>query len=130
MKVSLTATIWIDYQRAHSKKNTVRSYKPIIDQLCLKFGDFEIDQVTSDDVLRFLNRFTEGNKPYTKRIRSCHICSFLISSATISITTCAIHATLQWSANSIVKGSFKNGKSSKKKPWTKSFSELPSPGIG
>jgi len=32
--------------------------------------------VTSDDVLGFLNRFTEGNKPYTKRIRYSHICSF------------------------------------------------------
>ena len=26
MKVSKAATIWIDYHRAHSKKNTVRSY--------------------------------------------------------------------------------------------------------
>ncbi|MCB2167077.1 MAG: tyrosine-type recombinase/integrase [Deltaproteobacteria bacterium] len=58
------------------KKNTVRSYQPIIDRFCQEFGDHEVDQVTSDDVLRFLNRFTEGNKPYTKRIRYSHICSF------------------------------------------------------
>ena len=37
---------------------------------------YEIGEVSSDDVLRFLNRFTEGNKPYTKRIRYSHICSF------------------------------------------------------
>ena len=77
MKVSKAATIWIDYHRGPiPKKNTVRSFKPIIDQFCLEFGAFEIDQVTSDDILRFLNRFTEGNKPYTKRIRYSHICSF------------------------------------------------------
>jgi hypothetical protein len=47
------------------KKNTVQSYQPIIDRFCQEFGDREVDQVTSDDILRFLNRFTEGNKPYT-----------------------------------------------------------------
>lgn len=32
--------------------------------------------MSSDDVLNFLNRFTEGNTPYTKRIRYSHLCSF------------------------------------------------------
>ena len=40
MKVSKAATIWIDYHKAHSKKNTVRSYQPIIDRFCLEIGDY------------------------------------------------------------------------------------------
>lgn len=33
-------------------------------------------QVTPDDVLSFLNQFTNGNKPYTKRVRYSHLSSF------------------------------------------------------
>ena len=29
----------------------------------------EVDEVTPEQILTFLNRLTEGNKPYTKRIR-------------------------------------------------------------
>ena len=31
MKVSKAAKIWIDYHKAHSKKNTMRSYWSVID---------------------------------------------------------------------------------------------------
>jgi len=44
--------------------------------LCQEFSDAGIDQVTPDDILDFLNRFTNGNKPYTKRIRFSHLLSF------------------------------------------------------
>lgn len=76
MKVSKAAKIWINYHKAHSKKNTVQSYRAIIDKVCQKFGDGDIDQVTPDEVLAFLNRLTEGNKPYTKRVRYSHLLSF------------------------------------------------------
>ena len=45
MKVSKAAIIWIDYRRAHSKKNTVRSYQSFIDRFCQDFGESEIDQI-------------------------------------------------------------------------------------
>ncbi len=76
MKVSKTAKIWINYHNTHSKKNTVRSYQAIIEQFCQKFGDTTIDQVTPEDILTFLNRLTDGNKPYTKRIRYAQLSSF------------------------------------------------------
>ena len=76
MKVSKAAEIWIDYHKTHSKKNTVRSYQSVIDRFCRDFGDCEIDQVTPDDVLSFLNGFTKGNKPYTKRVRYSHLSAF------------------------------------------------------
>ena len=59
MKVSKAAAIWIEYHKAHSKKNTVRSYRTIIDRFGQEFGVYEVDCISSDDVLRFLNRFTE-----------------------------------------------------------------------
>lgn len=69
MKTSQAAQIWLDYHMTHSKKNTVRSYRVVIDRLCQYHGDDDIDQITSDQILAFLNQFTEGNKSYTKRIR-------------------------------------------------------------
>ena len=58
------------------KKNTVRSYQSVIERFCQDFGDTEIEQVTPDDVLSFLNNFTNGNKPYTKRVRYSHLSAF------------------------------------------------------
>jgi len=54
----------------------VRSYRAVIELFCQEFGDAEIDQITPDGVLSFLNRFTDGNKPYTKRLRFSHLSSF------------------------------------------------------
>ena len=34
-----------------------------------EFGDGPVDQVTPEHILTFLYRPTEGNKPYSKRIR-------------------------------------------------------------
>ena len=39
MKLSKAAKIWIDYHKAHSKKNTVRSYQAIIERYIKGFGD-------------------------------------------------------------------------------------------
>jgi site-specific recombinase XerD len=57
-------------------RNTVRSYQSVIDRFCLDFGDFEIDQITPDDVLSFLNSFASGTKPCTKRVRYSHLAAF------------------------------------------------------
>jgi integrase len=76
MKVSKAAIIWIDYHKTHSKKNTVRSYQSVIDRFCQDFGESEIDQITPEEVLSFLNSFINGNKPYTKRVRYSHLSAF------------------------------------------------------
>ena len=44
MKATKAVKIWIDYHRAHSKKNTVQSYQSIIDWFCQDFGEAEINQ--------------------------------------------------------------------------------------
>ena len=76
MKVSKAAKIWIDYHNAHSKKNTVKSYQSVIDRFCQDFRDAELGQISSDQILSFLNRVSDGNKPCTKRARYAHLSSF------------------------------------------------------
>jgi hypothetical protein len=43
------------------EKNTVWSYQSVIDGFCRELGDAPIDKLTPDDILDFLNRFTNGN---------------------------------------------------------------------
>ena len=76
MKLSKAAKIWIDYHKTHSKKNTVRAYRAIIERFIHEFGDGPVAQVTPEQILTYLNRLTEGKKPYTKRIRFSHLSSF------------------------------------------------------
>jgi len=71
MNVTKAVKIWIDYHRAHSKKNTVRACQFIANQRCLHFKAFEVDQISTDRTLYFLNELTEGDKPYTKRGSLC-----------------------------------------------------------
>jgi hypothetical protein len=76
MKVSKAGKIWIDYHKTHSKKNKMRAYRAVIERFIQEFGDGPVEQVTPEQILTFLNRLTEGNKPYTKRIRYSQISSF------------------------------------------------------
>jgi hypothetical protein len=54
----------------------VRSYRTIIERFIHEFGDGPVEQVTPEQILTYLNRLTEGNKPYTKRIRFSQLSSF------------------------------------------------------
>jgi integrase len=76
MNVSKTAQIWLDYHRAHSKKNTVKAYEWTIGKFCDQFGDIELLELTVDNILSFLNQITEGRKPQTKRVRFSHLTAF------------------------------------------------------
>jgi hypothetical protein len=68
MNLSKAAKIWIDYHKTHSKKNTMRAYRAVIERFIQEFGDGPVEQVPPEQILTFLNRLTEGNRPYTKRI--------------------------------------------------------------
>ena len=58
------------------RKGSVRSYRAIIERFIREFGDGPVEQVSPEQILSFLNRLTEGNKPYTKRIRYSQLASF------------------------------------------------------
>ncbi|MBL7205448.1 MAG: site-specific integrase [Desulfobacteraceae bacterium] len=58
------------------KKNTVRAYEAVLSKFCQEFGSKNLDEITSDHVLSFLNKITEGTKQQTKRTRYSHISAF------------------------------------------------------
>ena len=76
MKVSKAVQIRLDYHANHSKKNTLTLYKSTADRFCREFGETEIDQITPDDIISFLNRHTRGNKAHTKRGRYSQLSAF------------------------------------------------------
>ena len=76
MKVLQAAKIWIEYHTANSKENTIRAYKWIIGKFCDQFGDSDLTELSSDQILQYLNHITEGRKPQTKRVRFSHLSSF------------------------------------------------------
>jgi len=76
MKVSQASKIWLDYHRAHSKHNTIRAYKFTITRFNQNFADLNLNEVSTDDILDFMTKFTEGLKPQTKRVRFSHLNAF------------------------------------------------------
>jgi len=76
MNVSQASKIWLDYHRAHSKKNTVRAYEATLAKFTQNFASRNLKEVATDDILDFMTQFTEGRKPQTKRIRFSHLTAF------------------------------------------------------
>jgi len=76
MNVSQASKNWLDYHRVHSKKNTVRAYELTIEKFNQNFANLNLNEVSTDDILDFMTKFTEGRKPQTKRIRFSHLTAF------------------------------------------------------
>ena len=47
-----------------------------MDKFCEVFGDHQLDELTVDDIMDFINQLTDGCKPQTKRIRYSHFSTF------------------------------------------------------
>lgn len=67
MQASKAITIWLEYHKSHSKENTLKAYQMVLSNFNQEFGEKNIQGITSDEVLPFLNRITEGTKQQTKR---------------------------------------------------------------
>ena len=76
MQVSEATKLWLEYHKSHSKENSTRAYKLILTQLCEQFGATDLKEITTERVLSFLNRITEGRKRQTKRTRYSHLLAF------------------------------------------------------
>jgi hypothetical protein len=76
MNVSQASKIWREYHRAHSKHNTIRAYEFTIAKFNQNFVSLNLNEVSTDDILDFMTKFTEGLKPQTKRIRFSHLTAF------------------------------------------------------
>jgi site-specific recombinase XerD len=69
MNVSQASKVWLDYHRAHSKENTVRAYEFTISKFNQNYANLNLNEVSTDHILDFMTKITEGRKPQTKRIR-------------------------------------------------------------
>ena len=49
MQVSEAAKVCLEYHRANSKENTIKAYEMILTKFCLKFGDSDLYDITTDD---------------------------------------------------------------------------------
>ena len=76
MKVSKAIKVCLDYHRNHSKPNTVRSYEAILTKFGFIFGDKDLEDISSEDILSFLDQIAGGTKQQTKRTRYSHLATF------------------------------------------------------
>lgn len=76
MQVSRASAIWLEYHRSHSRENTLKSYHAALATFLDEFADRQVGEISTEDVLSFLNRVTEGKKPQTRRIRYAHLSAF------------------------------------------------------
>jgi hypothetical protein len=60
MKLSQAAKLFLTYHKAHSKENAVRAYTLVLTQLLEAFGNENLEEVTTERMLSFLSRITEG----------------------------------------------------------------------
>ena len=58
MQVSKAITIWQDYHKSNSKENTLKAYHMVISNFNQEFGDRDMREITSDEILTFLNRMS------------------------------------------------------------------------
>lgn len=73
MQVSKTIKIWLEYHKSHSRDNTLKAYQVFLSNFNREFGMRDVKEITSDEILSFLNRITEGTKQQTKRTRYAHL---------------------------------------------------------
>jgi len=69
MKVFEAKKCFFDYHSVNSKPNTIRNYELLLPKFCDQFGHRDLESITSEEVLTFLTRFTEGTKQSTRRLR-------------------------------------------------------------
>lgn len=76
MQVSRAAAIWLEYHRTHSRENTLKSYEAALAAFLAEFTDRQIGEISTEEILSFLNRVAEGKKPQTRRVRYAHLSAF------------------------------------------------------
>ena len=123
MIVSQAAKIRIDYHRAHSKENTIRAYKFTITKFNQNFENLNLDELSTDDILNFMAKFTEGENPRQSGFVFPPDRIFHFLCEIISIAISKIHVIPRYCANYSDRKQLFIGMLLKKKPSTKSFQD-------
>ena len=56
MQVLKAIEIWLEYRRSHSRDNTLKAYHMVLSNFNREFGERDVQDITSDEILSFLNR--------------------------------------------------------------------------
>lgn len=54
----------------------MRSHSFIKNKFCSQFGDYDLNDLSADNILEFMNQLTDGRKPQTKRARFTSLSAF------------------------------------------------------
>ena len=73
MQISEAAKLFLEYHKSHSKENTARAYNLVLNQILGEFRDENFEEISTEKILSFSNRITEGKKRQTKRTRYSHV---------------------------------------------------------
>ncbi len=76
MLLSQGIKICMEYHRSNSRDNTIRAYEYVLGKLSDRFEGREMDSLTSEEMLVFLNQLCDGTKQRTKRSRYSNLRSF------------------------------------------------------
>ena len=67
MKTSEAARLWLGYHKTHSKKNAIRAYENILSKFSNEIRDKDLYELTSDEVLAFLNAIAKGKVSHSEK---------------------------------------------------------------
>jgi Phage integrase, N-terminal SAM-like domain len=90
MQVYEAVKIWLEYHKTNSKEKTLRTYRTILLKFRDEFGERSLEDLTSEEILSFLGRVTDGAKQLTKRSDTPSSPLFSTSSGRISTKTSKI----------------------------------------
>jgi site-specific recombinase XerD len=96
MKVFQAIEFHLQYQKANSKKNTVKTCEFVLSRFNAQFGKRDLAGVSQEEVLEFLLSLTRNNKQATKRNRYSVLASFYNFSINTGLPT---HKSLQCCGN-------------------------------
>jgi integrase/recombinase XerD len=76
MKVQQAVDFHLQYHKANSKKNTVRTCEFVLLRFATHFGKCDLASISQEEILSFLMSLTKNNKQATKRNRYSVLSSF------------------------------------------------------
>ena len=76
MKISQCVTHFFNYLQMNVKKNTLRNYEFILNNFQHHFGDIDLSAITSEDILVFMSKVSDGTKQNTKKLRFSLLSAF------------------------------------------------------
>jgi integrase/recombinase XerD len=76
MLLSQGIKVCMEYHRSNSRDNTIRAYEYVLGKLHNRFEGRDLESLTSEEMLVFLNQLCDGTKQRTKRSRYSNLRSF------------------------------------------------------